>query len=337
MDSLNSFEEELRNISKTLDECNDGSMTNLMERVRQRRRATSGILATARTDTFTPPREARASVPRSSFQENATPPPAPVTTPATANSRYGDSTTSPLDTAGDDRPSSRARKTQQSPFYSSKDDMDRYVSKGRDVSFDLPPQRERREKEALFEEDSQQFPYQSGVSPIRGYQTQTDTYKDGNETSAYHQKRQQDDPLRSDCASERMKAPPNHHQRDHQGRNEWKDLVDAMRDTIDRQEALIDKLQMENRSLTRQLQMRRNDEYESNIRSAGSRTPPQRPAFYDENSRPPVDHRFSPGTKFVAELSRVMDLDPEVQVPLSLILDKQWERLSEVRQRHRWN
>ena len=68
------------------------------------------------------------------------------------------------------------------------------------------------------------------------------------------------------------------------------------------------------------------------------RTTPRREAFQsfdtdDYENRP----TFSPGTKFVAELSQVMELEPGYYAPLSIILDKHWERVAEIRKRHQWD
>lgn len=46
---------------------------------------------------------------------------------------------------------------------------------------------------------------------------------------------------------------------------------------------------------------------------------------------------FSPGTKFVAELSNVMDLDVGYHAPLSVIMDKHWDRVNQIRTRHGWD
>jgi hypothetical protein len=50
------------------------------------------------------------------------------------------------------------------------------------------------------------------------------------------------------------------------------------------------------------------------------------------------DHRtFSPGIKFVAELSNVMELDEGLHAPLSAVMDKYWDRINQVRDGHGWD
>jgi hypothetical protein len=51
-----------------------------------------------------------------------------------------------------------------------------------------------------------------------------------------------------------------------------------------------------------------------------------------------VRHRtFSPGTKFVAELSNVMELEKGYHAPLSAVMDKYWDRIDQVRNGHGWD
>jgi hypothetical protein len=46
---------------------------------------------------------------------------------------------------------------------------------------------------------------------------------------------------------------------------------------------------------------------------------------------------FSPGTKFVAELSNVMKLEEGIHAPLSVIMDKHWDRIDQIRNGHGWD
>jgi hypothetical protein len=49
-------------------------------------------------------------------------------------------------------------------------------------------------------------------------------------------------------------------------------------------------------------------------------------------------HRtFSPGIKFVAELSNVMELEEGLHAPLSAVMDKYWDRIDQVRNGHGWD
>jgi hypothetical protein len=93
----------------------------------------------------------------------------------------------------------------------------------------------------------------------------------------------------------------------------WQELVDSMHDIIDRQEKLIDQLRLENEHLRGQLQR---------VESTPSR---------HNNTQ------FSPGTRFVAELSQVMELDPGYDAALATILDKHWSRVVDIKRRHQWS
>jgi hypothetical protein len=45
----------------------------------------------------------------------------------------------------------------------------------------------------------------------------------------------------------------------------------------------------------------------------------------------------TPASKFVSELTQLMgNIDPEYKESLSLILDKHWEEVEEIRRRHQW-
>ena len=46
---------------------------------------------------------------------------------------------------------------------------------------------------------------------------------------------------------------------------------------------------------------------------------------------------FSPGIKFVAELSNVMELEEGLHAPLSAVMDKYWDRINQVRDGHGWD
>jgi hypothetical protein len=46
---------------------------------------------------------------------------------------------------------------------------------------------------------------------------------------------------------------------------------------------------------------------------------------------------FSPGIKFVAELSNVMELEEGLHAPLSAVMDKYWDRINQVRNGHGWD
>jgi hypothetical protein len=46
---------------------------------------------------------------------------------------------------------------------------------------------------------------------------------------------------------------------------------------------------------------------------------------------------FSPGTKFVGELSKVMELDEGYHAPLSRVMDKYWDMINQVRNGHGWD
>lgn len=62
------------------------------------------------------------------------------------------------------------------------------------------------------------------------------------------------------------------------------------------------------------------------------------PAAYRRPEGDVVSHRtFSPGTKFVAELSNVMELEEGYHAPLSALMDKYWDRIDQVRNGHGWD
>jgi hypothetical protein len=62
------------------------------------------------------------------------------------------------------------------------------------------------------------------------------------------------------------------------------------------------------------------------------------PATYRRTEQDVGRHRtFSPGTKFVAELSNVMELDEGYHAPLSYVMDKYWDMINQVRNGHGWD
>jgi hypothetical protein len=79
------------------------------------------------------------------------------------------------------------------------------------------------------------------------------------------------------------------------------------------------------------------------MRSLGHATydPPREFTSPTTSRRPEEDvvhHRtFSPGVKFVAELSNVMELEEGLHAPLSAIMDKYWDRIDLVRNGHGWD
>jgi len=136
---------------------------------------------------------------------------------------------------------------------------------------------------------------------------------------------------------------------------EWKELLDIMSDTMDRQDERIRLLELENEELRKQLmlvQQHEEDEegydgnyggrvpmygYYNDSNNRGQRSPSpsrqyhhrRRPVDTGSDSRLRRDSRGgggSPGAKFVADLARLMDLDPKVRVPLTVVMDKHFRR-----------
>jgi hypothetical protein len=97
-------------------------------------------------------------------------------------------------------------------------------------------------------------------------------------------------------------------------------LLDRMRDTIERQDQHIQELERENEELRYQLHRLRTD------RRSATRV------GTDSSST-----LFSPGTRFVAELARSIDLPQHQYGELARIMDKHYERVSEIRSRHGWD
>lgn len=118
-------------------------------------------------------------------------------------------------------------------------------------------------------------------------------------------------------------------------------LLESMQDTIERQEILITRLQRENRQLQRDLDryVPSHNSHESVTYTATDRyaSPHDLLRRNEEVSITSSRNPFSPGTKFVAELSQLMPLEPGLHAPLSIILDKHWERLEEIRGRRGWS
>jgi hypothetical protein len=68
-------------------------------------------------------------------------------------------------------------------------------------------------------------------------------------------------------------------------------------------------------------------------------TSPQPATYRRAEEQQDVGRRrtFSPGTKFVAELSNVMKLEEGIHAPLSVIMDKHWDRIDQIRNGHGWD
>ena len=318
------LEASLQELTKSLDACDeDGSLHELMEQARQRHPYT------------TPPRNsstkaAGTATPRSG--NRTPPPPAPVETPAESSYQ------------------------EKSPPPSSR----RYEPASRPST--APRRRSGREgilKQSNVEdyEDSRGAKHRDSYRSDAHYPRVHDVEDDSSQT---HDSRRGSSVDRTAYHSNRF-----HNVHDDAA---WNELVLSMQDTMDRQELLIERLQRQKQELltecarlradkSRRLssQSSRQDEY----RAPRGRTPPRwtdrgrsphRQQQQQQARRRPTrssadrstthlatdENQFSPGTKFVAELSQVMHLEPGYHAPLSLILDKHWERVAEIRQRHQW-
>jgi hypothetical protein len=141
-------------------------------------------------------------------------------------------------------------------------------------------------------------------------------------------------------------------------------MLETMRDTLERQEVRIRRLERENEALHSEL-LRRKKQQDHVGYSGGKlvgreyRTPPpshryggvrggessdnQQSVFTTPLSDHDYHHQlanrevFSPGTQFVAELSKVMQLDEGHHALLSLIMDKHYGRVSQIWSRHGWD
>lgn len=113
--------------------------------------------------------------------------------------------------------------------------------------------------------------------------------------------------------------------------DDMKSAIESMRNVVERQEARMRQLEIENqelRDVIRHLRSRERmiPQTEPRRRPPTEYTPPRR--RYEDISLNPSrrESSFSPGTRFVAELSKVMDLEVGHHAPLSLILDRELER-----------
>jgi hypothetical protein len=137
----------------------------------------------------------------------------------------------------------------------------------------------------------------------------------------------------------------------------------AMRLQMDRLEAQMRTMEQDAHDMARRLRAEQEKQYTFTTQSRSQpRASPDRrqpSEFYDPRDRdyvprsPPSSWRprevateprlpsnlkvdFSPGTKFVAELTKVLDLDAGHHAPLSQILDRQLQREMEYRRRSEW-
>jgi hypothetical protein len=147
-------------------------------------------------------------------------------------------------------------------------------------------------------------------------------------------------------------------------------VLDLMRGTIERQDDRIRSLELENNLLRSQvrdleadldrLKLQRSQptyrrasglhspspvHYESTTTSASRAHPSYSSpaATYRSYQTPPPSYRppddapgTSPGARFVAELSRLVDVDPVYHAPLSRIMDDHFARASEAKRRCAW-
>ena len=129
-------------------------------------------------------------------------------------------------------------------------------------------------------------------------------------------------------------------------------LIRSLQETLERQEKLIARLQQENHELRLGMP--------GSSTMTSSQLPPapdyglqwQRQRYYSASQSTPGGGRQvrdnnrgrrggstanTPASKFISELTQLMgNIDPEYKESLSLILDKHWEEVEEIRRRHQW-
>jgi chromosome segregation ATPase len=172
-------------------------------------------------------------------------------------------------------------------------------------------------------------------------------------------------PVLQDSALDRSGSHARH--RSTSSTNDWELTLDRMKETLSQQERRIHDLERENKDLRRMLDevgrrqplspQERQQQQSYSLRSRRSSyqqpedlasrgmtfrstqlsTPPRDNEYQDDfdtlNQRRRVDvlfeneQDFTPGTRFVAELARLMKMENGHHAPLSVILDKHWDRL----------
>lgn len=143
----------------------------------------------------------------------------------------------------------------------------------------------------------------------------------------------------------------------------WKYLLNLMRDTVDRQDDRIQNLERENRELRAQVRSLEQDVSYLRHHASSPPAPPRydpSPVYYAANppnplppSCSPLMSKFTsprtnltspyrapsvstPGTQFVAELTRLVQVDPVYHDPLSRIMDDHFIRTTQVREKYGW-
>jgi hypothetical protein len=133
----------------------------------------------------------------------------------------------------------------------------------------------------------------------------------------------EDYPVRSTKAAASPPLPSSYSESNHEAFATFQRVLALMADTLERQDSRIRALELENEDLRQ--------ENKNLLRVLASTAS----THQDVSSPPPSAARrsFSPGTKFVGDLSRCMDVPDDVAVPLSYIMDKHFDRLNDIRSR----